>query len=231
MQKFIYIKQDRGKNLFNMKKYKFTETKKNYKDYSNGKVIYGVPKATNFPVRLASEIFQRCTEYLIKKGKSVPYTIYDPLCGTGYTLTVLGFLHGSSIRTIFASDSDKAALEFANKNLSLLNTEGIDNRIHELEKFIQDYNKISHKEALESAQRLKSKIQSLSIKTEIFQFNILTDTDLPKQVSEIDLVMADVPYGKLAQWHSMKEESNPIKICLDKIKIRLSSIAIVANHP
>ncbi|SRR3989338_3333287 len=211
-----------------MNKYKFTAMKENYEDYSSGRVIYGVPKATNFPVRLASEIFQRCSEYLTKKGKYSPYIVYDPLCGAGYTLTVLGFLHGSSIRTFFASDSDKKALEFASKNLALLNTEGINNRIHELEKFIQDYNKISHKEALESAYRLKSKVISLSIKTKIFQFNILVDTNLPKPVSGIDLVIADVPYGKLTQWDDLKEESNPIKICLDKIKSRLSPVAIVA---
>ena len=48
-----------------MKTYKFIKTKENYKDYSSGRVIYGVAKATNFPVRLASEIFLKCTDCLI----------------------------------------------------------------------------------------------------------------------------------------------------------------------
>ncbi len=209
-----------------MNKYKFVEAKENYKDYSSGRVIYGVPNATNFPVRLASDIFQRCTECLIKKGKSPPYIVYDPLCGAAYTLTVLGFLHREEIKKIFASDSNKEMLDFANKNLSLLNNKGMNKRINELEELFVNYKKISHKEALESAQRLKSKIKNLDV--EIFQFNIITEEILPKQVSDLNIVIADVPYGKLVNWDGLKEGSNPVEIFLNKIKNRLNSNAIVA---
>ena len=37
--------------------YKFVSEKKNYEDYSSGRVLYGAPEATNFSVRLASEFF------------------------------------------------------------------------------------------------------------------------------------------------------------------------------
>jgi len=202
--------------------------KANYEDYSSGRVIYGAPIATNFPVSLTNEIFQRCFEYLAKKGNPGPYVIYDPFCGVAYSLTVLGFLNGKNIKEIFASDVDKTILEFANKNLSLLSTKGVDNRIKELKKFIEEYKKDSHKEALESAERLKIKSQTLSIKTEVFQFNILSDTNLPKFVNQIDIVIADVPYGKLANWSGLKEGENSIQASLDKIKDRLAKNSIVA---
>jgi tRNA G10 N-methylase Trm11 len=202
--------------------------KVNYEDYSSGRVLYGAPGATNFPVSLTLEIFEKCSEYLTKKGNSGPYIIYDPFCGVAYSLTVLGLLRGENIKEIFASDIDKTILEFAHKNLSLLTIKGINHRIVELEKFTQEYKKDSHKEALMSAEKLKTKIQNLSIKIEEFQFNILNDTSLPKQVSKIDMVITDVPYGKLTKWEALKEGMNPIQIFLNKIHDRLSEGAIVA---
>ena len=202
--------------------------KVNYEDYSSGRVLYGTPGATNFPVSLAGEIFQKCKEYLAKNGNLGSYTIYDPFCGVAYSLTVLGFLRGKNIKEIFASDVNKTILEFAHKNLSLLTTKGINNRITELKKFIDDYKKDSHREALESAEKLKLKTKNLSIKTKEFQFNILSDDDLPKQVSKIDIVVADVPYGKLANWSGLKNGINPIQASLDKIKNGLGEVSIVA---
>src|SRR5580704_14474383 len=141
-------------------RYQYTATKENYEDYSSGRVVYGVAGATNFPVRLSSEVFQRCAHYLKSKGKSGPYKLYDPVCGVAYALTVIGFLHGADIESIVASDSDSRMLEFARKNLSLLTAQGLSKRIEELKTFVREYNKDSHKQALESAHRLQSKIRS-----------------------------------------------------------------------
>ncbi|MFZ1019410.1 MAG: hypothetical protein WAN61_00255 [Minisyncoccia bacterium] len=200
----------------------------NYEDYSSGRVLYGAPGATNFPVSLTLEIFEKCSEYLTKKRNLGPYVVYDPFCGVAYSLTVLGFLRGENIKEMFASDADKTILEFAHKNLSLLTTKGINNRILELEKFIQEYKKDSHREALKSAEFLKTKTRSLNTKTEVFQFNTITDGDLPKQISKVDIVITDVPYGKLTKWEGLKNGVNPIQIFLDKVKNRLSKNAIVA---
>ena len=200
--------------------------KVNYEDYSSGRVLYGVPGATNFPVNLASEIFEKCASYLTDKGNKGPYIIYDPFCGVAYSLAVIGFLHGESIKEIFASDIDKTILEFAHKNLSLLTTKGINNRIAELKKFIQEYKKESHKDALKSAEKLKKKIMSIKIKE--FQFNIFGDADLPKQISKIDMVITDVPYGKLTNWSGLKNGTNPTQAFFDKIKERLSENSVVA---
>ncbi len=200
----------------------------NFEDYSSGRVIYGAPGATNFPVGLASDIFEKCKQYLNEQGSFGPYSLYDPFCGAGYSLTVLGLLHGQSIKNIFASDVDKTILEFAHKNLSLLSTRGIDNRISELEKFIKEYKKDSHKEALKSALVIKENVNSLQTKTSEFQFDMLKGEELPKQINKIDLVITDVPYGKLANWEGVEEGKNPIQITLDKIKNRLNEVSIVA---
>lgn len=201
--------------------------KENFEDYSSGRVLYGAPGATNFPVRLANEIFQQCIEYLSKKGKSNEYIMYDPFCGAGYMLTVLGLIHGSKIQKIFGSDTDKTILEFAAKNLSLLSVEGIDNRISELKEFIQQYGKTSHKEALESAETLKSNVILHQIKTELFKYNITDDSHLLEKISKIDLLITDLPYGKLTSYSGLQEGINPVQILLDKIKSRLTATSIV----
>jgi len=98
-------------------KYQYAIKDENYEDYSSGRVLYGTTGATNFPVRLSSEVFQQCAQYLADKGKIGPYKIYDPFCGVAYSLTVIGFLHGSQVESLIGSDSDSRILEFAQKNL------------------------------------------------------------------------------------------------------------------
>jgi len=206
--------------------------KENYEDYSSGRVLYGAPNATNFPVSLALQIYTECVEYLTKEGNSGPYVIYDPFCGVGYSLTVIGFFNGKNIKEVIASDVDKTILEFAHKNLSLLTVKGIDKRIKELNKFIKDYNKASHKDALTSAEKLKKIALELKIEIKEFQFNILSNDALPKFVNKVDIVITDLPYGKLANWEGIKNEINPSQEFLNKIKDRLkqkSIVAIVSN--
>jgi len=204
----------------------------NYEDYSSGRVLYGAPMATNFPVSLTLEIYKRCSDYSIKNGNSGPYTIYDPFCGVAYSLTVLGFFNGNNIKQIIASDVDKTTLEFARKNLSLLTQKGIENRVNELNRFIKEYNKDSHKEALVSAKKLKIISNELKIEIKEFQHNIISNDPLPKFVNKIDMIITDLPYGKLTNWEGAGSEINPAQQFLNKIKDRLkknSVIAIVFN--
>jgi len=210
-------------------RYWFVVSQDNYEDYSSGRVLYGAPGAPNFSVRLISEIFQRCQEYLNSKGQSGPFVIYDPLCGAGYSLAVLGLLHGTSIKSIFASDIDTTLLEFANKNLSLLHAGGMDRRIDELNVFIKTYAKQSHRDALESAYRLKDKIRShSSIDVRAFHGDILDETILPAFLSGVDIVITDLPYGKLASWSGSRDDADPTKRLLDRLHDRLHRPAMVA---
>src|SRR6266404_4295953 len=210
-------------------KYQYAVTKENYEDYSSGRVLYGATGATNFPVRLSSEVFQLCANYLKSKGRSGPYNIYDPFCGVAYSLAVIGFLHGAEIKSIVASDSDSRMLEFARKNLSLLTARGLNRRIEELKKYIQEYKKEPHRDALASAYRLQSGVHSsAAIQVQCFQFNTIGDKDFPESLSGVDMVMADLPYGKLTRWEGSVTEDGFVKRFLDKLKDKLNPISVTA---
>lgn len=221
---YIFVMHLKMKN-----KYQYNATKENYEDYSSGRVLYGASGATNFPVRLASEIFQRCATYLQSKGNVGPYNVFDPFCGVGYSLTVVGFLHGAQISSITASDADSRMLEFAEKNISLLNKAGLGKRVEELNKFIREYNKNSHRDAVDSARKLEAQIKPTSpIGVKLFKFNVLDGEDFPKSVSGIDIVITDIPYGKLTEWKGEATGENFTQRFLDKLKPTLGPVSIVA---
>lgn len=213
------IKQNAGS------KYKFAAIKENYEDYSSGRILYGAPGATGFPVRLISEIFQRAAQILENQGLKAPYAVYDPFCGAGYSLAVIGLLHGKQIKSIFASDVNKDILVTANKNLSLLTVKGFNNRVKELSNLKNAYNKASHTDALESATRLNEKV--LNIDSNVFECNILEAQNIPIAKSSIDLIVTDLPYGKLTHWEGKDEKNNPVQQFLNSIKPVLKSKALV----
>ena len=137
-------------------KYIYENEQKNYQDFASGRVLYNQKGATAFPVRLASEIFLRSKAYLEERGHDGTITIYDPFCGGAYLLTVLGFLHGRYLSRIIASDIDENILNLARRNLALLTTDGLEQRIEEIKNNLLLYGKESHEEALESALSLKA---------------------------------------------------------------------------
>src|SRR5512142_1863099 len=112
--------------------YKYAKEQLDYSDFASGRVFYSLPGHPAFPVRLASEIFQRClaSREAIYKD-SHPCTLYDPCCGTAYHLSVLAYLHGECIREVIASDIDEKAVALAKRNLGLLSMEGLEGRIDE----------------------------------------------------------------------------------------------------
>ncbi|NLX62814.1 MAG: hypothetical protein GXZ06_10025 [Tissierellia bacterium] len=143
--------------------------KGNYEDFSSGRVLYHIGGMTNFPVRLAQEIYGRCLQYLPKRED---ICLYDCCCGGGYLLTVLGFLNQDTIGSILGSDINEDLINVARKNLSLLSKEGMNNRIIELEEMIEKYKKESHIEAKDSAIRLKKMIKK-NIEFKIFHADVL----------------------------------------------------------
>jgi 16S rRNA G966 N2-methylase RsmD len=211
-------------------KYQFATERESYEDYSGGRVIYGLPGTTGFPVRLASEAFQRCVARLTDKGVMPPYAFYDPCCGAAYAATVLGYLHGDQIRRIHTSDVSREAVELARRNLSLLTPRGLDNRMNELRALIEQFGKQSHREALESGSRLKSKLDRLphAIKTECFYFDILGDGELPKEVGKVEVVLSDPPYGEITNWQGTTGGINPYQKLLDNLRGVLTPSSVVA---
>jgi tRNA G10 N-methylase Trm11 len=188
-------------------KYHFVTVNQNYEDYSSGRVFYGASGATNFPVRLSSEIFQRCVSYLDKSKKEQSYVIWDAFCGVAYSMTSVGFLHNLEIRHIYASDTDAGVLQTASKNLSLLKIEGLNRRIDEL-------------------RVLKRKFKN-DIQTTIFQHNAITQS-VPSDINGVDIVIVDLPYGQLTKWDQSGDEEKSTQIFLNKIKTCLSKGAVVA---
>ena len=205
--------------------YQFT-TNQNHQDFSSGRVLYGATGSSNFPVRLASEIFLRAVHILKSQGNQGPYIIYDPFCGAGYSVTVLGFLHSSEIKTIFASDEDM--LGVAKKNLSLLTRKGLADRVEELGGLEAMFHKTSHRYALESSERLEGLLPQSEISVQTFQHNVLTDLFTEFDLSQVDLVITDLPYGKLNQWEGLEFGQNPAQEFLSNLRKGLKPLALLA---
>src|SRR5215216_767019 len=154
--------------------YKYEKEMQDYSDLASGRVFYSLAGHPAFPIRLASEIFQRCMvsrERIYKNSNSC--TLYDPCCGAAYHLSVLAYLHRKHIQEIIASDINEKAVELAKRNLGLLSVSGLDKRIDEITAMIELYNKDSHKDALKSANLLKEQIATLELEyplaTRVFQ--------------------------------------------------------------
>lgn len=186
--------------------YIYEKEDKNYEDFSSGRVLYNQKGTTAFPVRLASEIFCRAEKYLKLKGIEDKISIYDPCCGGAYLLTALGFLHSQKIAKIFASDVNGEVVELAKRNLSLLTEEGMMKRISEIDCYIKEFNKISHKMARESAENLHRLISPNRIKMQIFCADVLQLNGQNSYNFSVDLVITDLPYGNIVEWSNKNND-------------------------
>jgi len=206
--------------------YKFAPNQ-NYEDLSSGRVIFNDKGFSNFPVRLASEIFMRCFELIGNPDEKIK--IYDPCCGGGYLLTVLGFLHGEKITEIYGSDISFEAIEFSKRNLKLLTTEGLQSRKMQLEQLYKTYEKASHLGALESVAHL-SKMMIDDLMTHVFLRDILEDK-FEFELPMVDIIITDVPYGNLVSWENGNPEPagcDPIALMLNHLSQHLKETGVIA---
>lgn len=208
--------------------YQYASTKYQYEYLASGRILYSLPGQSAFPVRLGSEIFQRCLATFKLNGNQESYSLYDPCCGGAYLLTSLGFLHSDQINCIYASDINHEALSLAEKNLHLLTIQGLNTRILQLKSLVETYHKESHVNAWQEATELlqkRTKINSPAI--HIFQADA-TSLQIPFQlVNPIDIVFSDLPYGKLVHWQTRQED--PMKTFFDEMsKILKSSHSVLA---
>lgn len=204
--------------------YKYCKNK-NFEDFACGRVIYYKSGMTNFPVRLAQEIYGRCVSYLQKKDD---ICIYDPCCGGGYLLTVLGFLNMGSINMLIGSDISNEAVELAWHNLSLLTEEGLEKRIRQLDNYYSEFGKQSHKEAIDSAKRLMHIVKKYDKKPTIsvFKGDILAKETLTAKDFKADIVITDVPYGNLVSWQGAGQD--PINVLIENLMPILKPESVVA---
>ena len=209
---------------------------RNFEDFASGRVFYTLPGQPAFPVRLTSEIFQRCLVHWQKRGGEGRCSLYDPTCGGAYWLAVLAYLHWDRISAITASDVDAEVIALAERNLSLLTPSGLDQRTAEVQAMYAAYGKASHAGALESANRFQLEIhkylESHPIRTRVFQADVMEPLSIQQGIREehIDILIADVPYG----WHSTWQEAgakntfSPIVQMLDSVAPILSPGSVIA---
>ena len=174
--------------------YSFVRQKADYSALSAWSVIYSYPWATNFPVRLLDEIFQKAYSMLEKKSN---LSVYDPCAGSWYMMTVLWLLHWSKIQSIHWSDIDAESIATAQKNLSLLTEFGLDRREGELQKLYESYNKSSHNKSIEQCYLLKQRIAKYSIITTCSVKDIKELSHSSK--SQYDLIIFDAPYWTMKE--------------------------------
>ena len=196
--------------------YRYETIPRNYEDFASGRVLYNAHGTTAFPVRLASEVAERCFHILESKGSKGPYSLYDPCCGGAYLLTVIGFLHNDKIKRILASDSNGDVLGLAEKNLSLLSHNGLTKRKEQLKEYIHLYNKASHISALESAERLSHFIIGSTMeKVTTFQSDVTATNHNSELRNKLNIVITDLPYGDIVTWSSTS--SDPIRDFFDHV--------------
>jgi SAM-dependent methyltransferase len=197
-------------------------SKNNYEDFSSGRIILHKLNYPNFPVRLAGEIFCQCSEY-IRKTKEL--CVYDPCCGSGYLLTILGFLFNDKIKTIYGSDINEEAIIFTQKNHTNLSTTGLEKRKNDILDLINKQNKQSHKDALNSLNNISKYIKH-DIKINTFIADILKEDELKSRAFCADIVITDIPYGNLVSWNT--ELNHPVNILLDTIIPIINKDTIIA---
>jgi hypothetical protein len=215
--------------------YKFALERPDYSDLAGGKVLLGRPGHPALPVRLASEVFQRCLAIRAADGLTGPVTLCDPCCGAAYHLAVLAFLHGESLRGIVASDIDPGILSLAAKNLGMCASAGLDQRTAELAELHGRFGKPSHMEALAAAGRLRKRLVDLTARHAIgirsFQADALDKDSLSRGLegASVDVVIGDVPYGRQSRWQgSGAENPDPLGLLLESLHANLHPGSVVA---
>lgn len=197
----------------------------NFEDYAGGRVIRHKAGMTNFPVRLSQEIFQRCLYYLKRQSN---LCLYDPCCGSGYMLTVLGLINRPMIGKIAASDISPEAIEATRANLSLLSGHGLRERMTQLEVLYGQYHKASHLEAMKSAAKLLDQMGPSAESPDLWirQLDIQATGSLEQALFQADIVITDVPYGQLVSWGGAQD--NPVSRLLINLQPVLKPDSVVA---
>lgn len=189
--------------------YRHATTRAGYEDLASGFVLHSAAGLPAFPVRLASEMFQRALALRAAVGSAQggadrPVVVWDPCCGSGYLLTVLAVLHRSRIAAVLASDIDEDAVRIASRNLELLSQDALAARAIHLREQAERFDKSSYVAAADATERIARGLAAgggdvpyAAYRADVFDRDALA-TVTGKWTP--DIVVTDVPYGEQTTW-------------------------------
>lgn len=179
--------------------YRFALERENHEHLASGGVLRSAPGFPAFPIRLGSEMLRRA---LAVAGP--PAIVWDPCCGSGYLLTVLGLKHRAEIDRVIGTDVEPAAVALARRNLALLTGEGLAARSVELREMGERFAKVSYARASLSAQRLARDLaaQGGDVPSTVAKADVFDADELRLALGDVrpNVVITDVPYGEQSSW-------------------------------
>ncbi|MET8002752.1 rRNA methyltransferase [Nonomuraea glycinis] len=181
--------------------YRHATVRTGHQDLASGAVLHSAPGFPAFPVRLASEIFQRA---LALRGGDRPAVLWDPCCGSGYLLTVVALLHRRRLASVLASDLDPEARSLAERNLALLSQAGLAARAADLRARAARFGKPAYDSAADAAHRLAAELDAAGgdLPHAVRQADVFDPGRLQRALGGLtpDIVITDVPYGEQTHW-------------------------------
>ena len=158
-------------------------------------VLVSAPGRPTLPVRLTVELFGRARSHLARPDR---VCVWDPCCGAGVTLTVLGLLAGG-ITALTGTDADPAPLELARRTLGLLSAGGLDARAAELDALAARHGKPAYAGAAAHARAL------VPIGRPAWSVGVADALDRERTRAALrdrapDVVLADLPHGRQTSW-------------------------------
>lgn len=166
-------------------------------------VLASAPGRPTLPVRLTLELFGRA----LALAGGGPVAVWDPCCGAGTTLAVLGLCRGSALSGLVGSDVDPSPLDLARRNLALLDPGGLDARAAELEALAARHGKPGYSSAAAAARRLVA----APVPYELAVADV-TDPDATRPVVDRHrplVVIADLPHGVQTDWSGSTDDPGP----------------------
>ena len=162
---------------------------------ASGNVIKHFSGMPCFPVRLNLELFERARRAVGKERISV----YDPCCGSGFSLTVLGLMRRERVEWLRGSDVNPACLEAAACNTSLLTQEGL---FAARDAVLSGQFVTEERRAQMNASvgKLLPYMQGEAPGADVFLHDILAS--VPPLPGPADYIFADIPYGIMTEWQS-----------------------------
>ncbi|MEU3229537.1 rRNA methyltransferase [Nocardiopsis alba] len=174
--------------------YRYATERADHSALASGQVLRSAPGYPGFPVRLADELLQRAMVHV--EGDRV--RLWDPCCGSGYLVTVLGLLHRDLLTHVRASDVSSDAVGIAARNLELLTAEGLAERERELRRSARDFGRVAFVERAEAARDLAAGLAAMG--GDLPHESAVADVFSLTEPVDADLVITDVPYGEMTHW-------------------------------